>query len=415
MGVIQTMVGELVHNPKHEPKAYAIMPFVWSIGTIIGPTIGGLLARPAASFPQVFSPDGIFATFPYLLPNLVCSFLLLISVVFGFIFLVETHPDMQSWSTESDLNGSTAETPQLAIAAATGDAAVDLRADTYGTFSTVEINEEKDWLLNADGTSRPSSVSSANRGKPRAFTRKVIMIITALGIFTYHSMSYDHLLPIFFQDDRITPDHRSPVLIPGGLGLSTTSVGVIMSVNGLIALFIQAIIFPLFTSWLGVWRTFVIVTILHPIGYFVVPFLAFVGQNWLYPAIYACLTIRNFTSILAYPLLLIMLKEAATSPSILGKVNGLAASGGSAARTIAPPVAGYLYAVGSRIRFTGLAYWVSAFVAIAGAFQILLLQRTKNKTATIRPMASFIRPAMHEGSADEVVHIMVTDEDEEAQ
>jgi predicted MFS family arabinose efflux permease len=36
IGVIQTMVGELVKRPEHEPKAYAVMPFVWSIGTIIG-------------------------------------------------------------------------------------------------------------------------------------------------------------------------------------------------------------------------------------------------------------------------------------------------------------------------------------------------------------------------------------------
>ncbi|XPS73770.1 hypothetical protein M3J09_005906 [Ascochyta lentis] len=36
IGVIQTMVGELVRNPEHEPRAYAVMPFVWSIGTIIG-------------------------------------------------------------------------------------------------------------------------------------------------------------------------------------------------------------------------------------------------------------------------------------------------------------------------------------------------------------------------------------------
>ena len=364
------------------------------------------------TFPRFFSSTGLFATFPYLLPNLVCALLLLLSVVFGFLFLVETHPDMQPWSTEGDLNHSTAETPQLAITGATADAAVDLRADTYGTFSTVEINEEKDWLVNADGTSRSPS-PTMKRAQMQAFSWKVVMIIIALGIFTYHSMTYDHLLPIFFQDDRVTPRHPTPVTIPGGLGLSTTSVGVIMSVNGLIALFIQAIIFPLFTSWLGVWRSFVMVTILHPVGYFIVPFLAFIGKDTLYPAIYACLTIRNFTSILAYPLLLIMLKEAAASPSVLGKVNGLAASGGSAARTIAPPVAGYLYTVGSRIGFTGLAYWVSAFVAVVGAFQMLLLQRTKNKTATIRPMASFIRPAMHEGTADEVVHIMVADADEE--
>jgi MFS family permease len=54
IGVIQTMVGEIVKRPEHEcrlacqtetaslhanrhaARAYAVMPFVWSIGTIIG-------------------------------------------------------------------------------------------------------------------------------------------------------------------------------------------------------------------------------------------------------------------------------------------------------------------------------------------------------------------------------------------
>ncbi|KAL9098894.1 MAG: hypothetical protein Q9163_005529 [Psora crenata] len=320
---------------------------------------------------------------------------------------------MQPWSTQEELDHTTAETPLMATAGATADAGVDLRADTYGTFNTVKINEEKRWLLNPDGTSRTPSITSKDSGdEPKVFTRKIMMITVALGIFTYHSMTYDHLLPIFLQDDRVTPRHPSPFTIPGGLGLATQSVGIIMSVNGLIALFIQAIIFPLFASWLGVWKTFVMVTVLHPVVYIVVPYLAFVDEAALYPAIYACLTIRNFTSILAYPLLLILLKEATFSPLVLGKVNGLAASAGAACRTVAPPLAGYLYTIGSQIDFTGLAWWGSAFAAVIGAFQILTIKRTKNKTATIRPMASFIRPVMHVENNDEVVHIIVRDEEQ---
>lgn len=49
-------------------------------------------------------------------------------------------------------------------------------------------------------------------------------------------------------------------------------------------------------------------------------------QRFLYPGILVVLTVRNVASILAYPLLLIMLKEASPSPSNLGKINGLAAS-----------------------------------------------------------------------------------------
>lgn len=384
-------------------RAYAVMPFVWSIGTIIGPAIGGTFARPSISMPSYFSPTGIFGTFPYLLPNLICSGFLLISIGLGYVLLKETHPDMQAWSTQEELDNTTAETPLLGTAGATTAAPADLRDESYGTFNAVEITNEKDWLVNADGT----SVSSYQDDEPKVFSRKIVMIVIALGIFSYHSMTYDHLMPIFLQDERVKPSPPATTFsIPGGLGLTTQNVGIIMSVNGVIALFIQAVIFPLFASWLGVWKTFVTVTILHPLAYVIVPYLAFFPSNALYPGIYACLTVRNFTSILAYPLLLILLKEATPSASILGKVNGLAASAGAACRTIAPPIAGLLYGVGTNLGFTGLAWWGSALVAVIGAFQIFTIQRTKNKTATIRPMASFIRdPGFQE--VHDVVHIHV--------
>ena len=387
------------------------MPFVWSIGTIIGPAIGGTFARPAVSMPSVFSPTGLFAQFPYLLPNLICAILLLISILFGYFFLIETHPDMQLWSTQEELDNTIAETPLMATAGATADAGVDLRADTYGTFNTVNINEDKEWFVNADGTSRTPSIHSNDPPEPKVFTRKVVMIVVALGIYTYHSMTYDHLLPIFLQDQAPPPSHHpnSPFDVPGGLGLSIQRVGLIMSINGLIALFIQAIIFPLFASRLGIFRTFVTVTIIAPVAYFIVPYLAFLPPGALYPGLWVCLTIRNFTAILAYPVLLIMLKEAAPSHQVLGKVNGLAASAGAACRTISPPIAGYLYEIGTYVGFTGLAWWGSGVVAIAGALQIFSIARTKNKTATVRPAAAFMQNAMPEERNEDIVHITVTD------
>lgn len=318
---------------------------------------------------------------------------------------------MQPWSTKEELDHTTAETP-LMTAGATADYGVDLRADTYGTFNAIYIHESKEWMLNADGS--PPSACISSKDMPKVFTRKVAMIVVALGIFTYHSMSYDHLLPIFLQDVRISTSSisQSPFNIPGGLGLATQSVGIIISINGIIALFIQAILFPLFTSWLGIWETFAMVTVLHPIAYFIVPYLAFLPETSLYPGIYACLAIRNFLSILAYPVILILLKEATPSLSVLGKVNGLAASAGAACRAIAPPIAGYLYGVGTQIGFTGIAWWGSGIVAIAGALQILSIQRTKNKTATIRPMVSFMRNAMPAEREEDVVHVTVRDENE---
>jgi hypothetical protein len=238
------------------------------------------------------------------------------------------------------------------------------------------------------------------------------MLVLALGIFTYHSMTYDHLLPIFLQDDRTGSANiisRSPFDIPGGLGISTQTVGIIMSVNGVIALVIQAVVFPLFAEWLGVWNVFILVTVGHPIAYAIVPFLVFVPESLLYSSIYACLTVRNFFSILAYPVLLIQLKQASPSSSVLGKINGLAASAGAAARTVAPPIAGYLYSIGSRIGCTGIAWWGSAIIALVGALQLSFMTRKKHTSASVFSRVPCL-PRHHGTGTSDIVHVHVDDD-----
>ncbi|CAG8007482.1 unnamed protein product [Penicillium olsonii] len=402
IGVIQTMVGELVKRPEHEPRAYTVMPFVWSIGSIIGPAIGGLLAKPAESNPSLFPVDGLFGRFPYLLPNLVCSVLLLFSIIGSWLFLQETHPDMQPGEAHGYFDHA-AEQPLLVTSGATANAAVDLRAESYGTFNQVHLHQDEQWNVQADG----SSPSWKTLPKPKAFTWRVIMLVLALTIFTYHSMTYDHLLPIFLQDKTGTGSHASLFDIPGGVGLSTRAVGFIMSTDGIIAIAIQSIVFPALAHYLGIWRLFIIVTVLHPIAYFMVPFLAFLPTQFLYGGIYTCLITRNILSIIDYPVLLILIKQASPSDSVMGKINGLAASAGAVARTLAPPVAGFLYSSGSRVGCTALAWWGSTLVALMGALQLWFIQRNNHSSATVHPAPPFEYVAVPEQPHNDVVHIVV--------
>ncbi|KAK1752100.1 major facilitator superfamily domain-containing protein [Echria macrotheca] len=371
IAVIQTMVGELVTKPEHEPKAYSIMPFVWSVGTIIGPMLGGIFADPHESFPETFPKGSLFERFPYLLPNLICAGLLLISILLGYFLLEETHPDMQPRVLLPDDTFLSENTPLIETSDAMKRPAVDLRDENYGTIRS-----------RSSGNTFSKSVE-----KPPAcnvFCKRIMAVILALSIFTYHSMTFDHLLPIFFEDDR-TPSHSalgalghfSPFYSPGGLGLSLQAVGMIMAVQGIIALFIQAVVFPVMAERMGVYRLFIFVTVCHPIVYVIMPSLLYVPERLLYPTIYLFLAIRNFFSILIYPLLLILIKEATPSLSILGKVNGLAASASAACRMVAPPIAGYLYSMGRRMDCTALAWYGSTVVAILGAIQCFAVQRDK--------------------------------------
>lgn len=91
IGVLQTTVAELVTVKEHQPRAYTIMPMVWCIGSIVGPVIGGALARPCVSYPEIFARGTIWDRFPYLLPNLFSAAAVFVGVVVGLLFLEETH------------------------------------------------------------------------------------------------------------------------------------------------------------------------------------------------------------------------------------------------------------------------------------------------------------------------------------
>lgn len=422
IGVIQTMVGELVSKPEHErtfrprtpvsaawnrlltlaiAKAYSIMPFVWSIGTIIGPAIGGTFADPRESFPHLVPEGSLFDRFPYLLPNLICAGLMLLSILLGYFLLEETHPDMQTPGVSPSVQAYVSEeTPLLETSDAIKRPAVDFRDENYGSIKIKGGALARTWTSESEKTPRCN-----------IFCKRIMSIVLALSIFTYHSMTYDHLLPIFFEDDRVTQggfipyimskplSPKNPFYSPGGLGLSLRAVGMIMAVNGVIALLVQAVVFPVAAARFGVYRLFIAVTVLHPIAYVLMPPLLYVPESLLYPAIYLCLTVRNVFSILVYPLLLILIKEATPTPSVLGKVNGMAASAGAACRMVAPPIAGYLYTVGKRMDCTALAWYGSAVVAVVGAAQCFQVQRSRaardaspEAAAVLPPKARAVTP-----------------------
>lgn len=346
------------------------MPFVWSVGTIIGPCIGGTFADPHETWPNVFPEGSIFVTFPYLLPNLICAALLFVSIILGYFLLEETHSAMDPRIHLPVDTFASEETPLRETSDAIKRPPVDVRSATYGTFRNLNSQASEPF-------EEPEKAVQYN-----IFSNKRIMaVVIALGIYTFHAMCYDHLMPIFFEDDRVPLSNSTSLpdflYFPGGLGLSMNAVGVIMAVNGAIALFIQAVIFPYAAAKVGVFRLFLIVTVLHPIACLLMPYLIWVPESLMYPAMYICLAIRDIFNIIVYPLLLILIKEATPTPTILGKVNGFAASAGAACRMIAPPVAGFLYTVGSRMDCTALAWWGSALAAVVGSVQCFSIERVK--------------------------------------
>lgn len=55
--------------------------------------IGGALARPCISYPELFPSGTIWDRYPYLLPNLFSALIVFVGVVNGILFLEETHAE----------------------------------------------------------------------------------------------------------------------------------------------------------------------------------------------------------------------------------------------------------------------------------------------------------------------------------
>jgi MFS family permease len=87
------MVAEMVPERELQPRAFSIMPLVWSLGSIFGPSFGGFFANPADNMPGLFGKNKFLIKFPFALPNIVASVLFMVGISTGFLFLKVRDPD----------------------------------------------------------------------------------------------------------------------------------------------------------------------------------------------------------------------------------------------------------------------------------------------------------------------------------
>ena len=349
--------------------------------------MGGYLAEPAKFYPSIFSPDGLFGKFPYLLPNIVCVVAIAIAVGQGIIFLKETNPmlaekarldsmetivavdehtplikgDVRSNVTEVVRNPSFLQEEGLPSAT---DPHFDLRRSSFGTMHSIKVQQPP---------TPPTPLRTQKPDLRTTFNFTVVMLIVSLILCSYHSMGYFNLLPIYLLDEPSHPD-TSAIDLKGGLGYNIHAVGSFMAANGFMSVAVQGLIFPIFVSKVGVWKSFATMIFLYPLTYPLMPLLTMLPFGPARSAgVYGVMLIQNLLNIIIPPCALILIKNATPSPLVLGTVNGACMSLLSLARTAAPPVQGIIYSQGG-----SAASWFSLTgVTIAAFVQLYWVPRGK--------------------------------------
>ncbi|CAM9108628.1 unnamed protein product, partial [Ectocarpus fasciculatus] len=85
----KTLISEIC-SKKHQPMGMAVAAGSWSVGLVVGPALGGSLARSAQLYPGTILDNPMTRQFPYLLPNAVTALFGIVSLVLIRLYLPET-------------------------------------------------------------------------------------------------------------------------------------------------------------------------------------------------------------------------------------------------------------------------------------------------------------------------------------
>lgn len=411
VGVMRTMISEIIKEKKYQPKAFLVMPVTFNVGVLIGPLLGGWLQDPVHTYPGVFGPGsrlggehGVawMSRFPYALPNLLSAVFLVLSAALVLLGLEETHEDRR-------------ERPDAALRAGRWIGRAFCRpfrkrpsTDEYFKVGNDDDDDEAndDLELQPRNPSishpRKSSLQGNNpsleipvrRVRPklptrRIFTSNVLYTFLAHSCLHIHISSFNNLWFLFLSTPRFDPSHpsppshtsqRLPFSFTGGLGMLPSTIGFAIGIVGLLGLALQFGVYSRVVARLGVAPTFRLALFIFPFTYAAAAFLAVVPTRsappleadgpWVWLAITALLLAQVVGRTFVLPITQILVNNCTPHPSVLGTVHGIGQSVSSGSRTLGPVLWSWLYGFGLRKGVVGIAWWalsVEAVLAVLAA------------------------------------------------
>ena len=350
IGIIRTTIAEMVPERELQPRAFSIMPLVWSTGSIIGPIVGGTLAKPATNFPSLFGDSWYLRRFPFALPNLAACVLYVIGISTAILFLKET---LETRKGKRDYGR------------VLGRLLITCCGRRKGSR---EDDDEGDPLLANGSKKKPDEPPPKYR---EVFTYQSSINLLAYTLLAFHTLAFDQLVPVFLHmpvaDHLADVQAANPFRFVTGFGLGSGQIGVLFTAYGLSTMLIQFVVFPPVARRCGVLACLRACTLVFPVVYLLTPFAARVPTDGgRQAAVFACMLLKGAAGVFAFPCTTILLTNSARSLRLLGTLNGVATSISAVGRAAGPFVSGAVFTLGIRLGWLILPWWMlAAWAALA--------------------------------------------------
>ncbi|KAJ5157199.1 glutamate carboxypeptidase [Penicillium canariense] len=349
VGILRTMVAEIVPERELQPRAFSLMPLVWTIGSIFGPAFGGALARPAEKHPDLFGGSAFLRRFPFVLPNIASACFFLVGITTGFLFLEET---LETKKGRYD--------PGLELGKALTRPCTSRKkrlAELKG------VDEERTSLL--PGETQPQQKKTKPVVRPswsHIFTPQSNLVLLSYTLMSGLSMAFDSVFPVFLhypvQNFHDNPDVQLPLKFASGFGVDAPQIGMFYTITGIIGMVIQFLCFPPVAKRYGVLKCFKVSAIILPIIFFITPFTALVPEKLRVPAVLAVMLAKLGATVFGIPCSTILLTNSASSMTVLGTLNGVGTSVSALGRAAGPALIGAAFSWGVKQGWVIVPWWL---------------------------------------------------------
>ncbi|KFY47696.1 hypothetical protein V495_01869 [Pseudogymnoascus sp. VKM F-4514 (FW-929)] len=377
VGIIRTMVAEMVPERSLQPRAFSVMPLVWSFGSILGPAFGGFFASPAVNLPGLFGNNKLLTKFPFALPNMIASVFFTVGIIVGFLFLhetLETRKNKPDYGIYIGLRLVRCVKPRKKRSRDYDDDELGaaLLNNTHSRTNSHSSSKPFDTTWQA-----PKTTPAPGPTVWEVFNRQSNLNLLSYAILALHSMAMDQLLPIFMHHPQQIPDSSNtelPFKFSGGFGISSSRIGTLFTAYGICSGIVQFFIFPPVVRRFGVLRCYRVCAVIVPSVMFATPYTALIQSPIRQQlAMFSLMIVKAFCGIFMFPCSTIMLTNSAASLRLLGTLNGVATSVSSIGRAAGPFFAGAAFTWGLEKGYVIVAWWMLGCIAILGAIPIFML------------------------------------------
>jgi MFS family permease len=377
VGILRTTVAELCPWKELQPRAFSVMPLVWTVGATFGPTLGGALANPLRVDPRKPRGTAFLERFPYVLPNLAAAAIFTTGILVGWLFLQET--------LESKKHA-----PDLGLRTGARLTAFVRRMLCLPNRSEKGSSEREPLLSHQKAHHHEATEEHifennfAKQEAPRV--KDVLTYQTSLNLLVYtllalYTQAYDQLLPVFMHHPtqlESDPGVSLPLKFAGGFGIDSRRIGLIFTMFAISSTMCQFLLFPPIARYLGVLHCLRIAFLIFPFVFFITPFISLISDPLTREiAMVLLLMLRGVGGTFSFPTSTIMLTNSAPSLRYLGTINGLATSFSAVGRAAGPTIGGGLFTWGVKRGYVIVPFWTLSAIAFIACIPTFWLMEGK--------------------------------------